>query len=168
MYAARNKEIQGASLLSQNVPFFSWGFLFTGRMSEGHIPIRRWFRWSLRTMFVVTMVFGCVFAWLVYHISWIRQRREAIELGIAVPHTFAANQMIPEPPLTLRLLGEDGVRHIFVAPSNFERICKLFPESEVMEWPVHRNSRQRGLTLGGSRRISKEPVSPVRPRTPES
>jgi hypothetical protein len=34
-------------------------------------PNRRWFQWSLRTLFVVVTVFGC---WLGYEFNWIRQR----------------------------------------------------------------------------------------------
>ena len=36
-------------------------------------PKRRWFRFSLRMMFVVVTVFGC---WLGYELNWIRQRHE--------------------------------------------------------------------------------------------
>ena len=81
--------------------------------------------------------------WLGYELNWIRQRQEAIEAGIAVPHTFAANQVIPEPPAGFRWLGEDGQRHLFVSSANFDRVCELFPEAEVMEYPPNRNSRQR-------------------------
>ena len=41
-------------------------------------PKRLWFRWSLRTVFVVVTVFGC---WLGYELNWIRQR-----------HNFLAHQ----------------------------------------------------------------------------
>ena len=34
-------------------------------------PKRRWFRWSLRTMFVVVTLFA---VWLGYSLNWIRER----------------------------------------------------------------------------------------------
>jgi hypothetical protein len=37
-------------------------------------PKRRWFAYSLRTLFVVVTVFGC---WLGWNINIVRQRREA-------------------------------------------------------------------------------------------
>ena len=126
-------------------------------------PKRRRPRFSLRTLFAVVTLFGC---WLGYELNWIRQRREAIQAGIAVPHTFAAQQIIPEPPLGFRWLGEDGERHLFAAASQFDRICQLFPESEVIEWPVTNTSRHRDLNLAGSTRISTTPCSPAKPQTP--
>jgi len=41
-------------------------------------PKRRWFRWSLRTMFVVVTVCG----WIGYQLNWIRQRHEFIEAEV--------------------------------------------------------------------------------------
>ena len=35
------------------------------------VPKRRWFQWSLRTLFVVMALFGC---WLGYEVNWIRER----------------------------------------------------------------------------------------------
>ncbi len=130
--------------------------------------MRRWFRFSLRTLFVAMTLLACLACWLGYELNWIRQRQEAIQAGIAVPHTFAANQPIPAPPVGFRWLGEDGQGHLFVSPANFDRVCELFPEAEVMEYPPKRYSRQRTMALGGSRRISSAKPSGTRPaRTPE-
>jgi hypothetical protein len=38
-------------------------------------PKRRWFQWSLRTLFVVVTVCGC---WLGYELNWIQQRERFI------------------------------------------------------------------------------------------
>ena len=49
---------------------------------------RRRFRFSLRTMFVLVTV-GCFFlAWLVYHLDWIRQRRDALESIVPALYFF--------------------------------------------------------------------------------
>ncbi len=42
-------------------------------------PKRRWFRFTLRTLLIVATLWGCFFGWLGYQISWIRQRRAAID-----------------------------------------------------------------------------------------
>jgi hypothetical protein len=41
-----------------------------------HPPRRRWFRWSLRTMFVVVTAAAFLCGWVVYQLNWIRQRRD--------------------------------------------------------------------------------------------
>ena len=57
----------------------SWILLVLGVVAAFiNTPYRRWFRFSLRTMFVLVAVFGC---WLGYEMNWIRQR-----------HAFAARQ----------------------------------------------------------------------------
>ena len=43
-------------------------------MSDVSPPRRRWFRFSLKTLFVVLTLFG---VWLGVQVNWIRQRREA-------------------------------------------------------------------------------------------
>lgn len=37
-------------------------------------PRRRWFRYSLRTMFVVVTVLAMILSWVAYSLNWIRQR----------------------------------------------------------------------------------------------
>jgi hypothetical protein len=39
------------------------------------IPRRRWYQFSLRTMFVLVTVACVVLAWVGYSLNWIRQRR---------------------------------------------------------------------------------------------
>ena len=121
-------------------------------MVETTPPRRRWFQFGLRTMFVAVTI---VAIFVGYHVNWIQARREAIRSGIAVQHTFAANQIVPRPPFALRLLGERGEEHLFVAPTQFERVCKLFPEAEVLEYVAGSGGRSRPMTIGSSREISK-------------
>jgi len=113
-------------------------------------PRHRWFQFSLRTVFVVMTVFCGL---LGYQGRWIYARREAIRSGIAVRHVFGSNQIVPLAPFALRLFGASGERHLFVAPTHFERICELFPESEVLEYGG--TERTRPMTLGNSKEISK-------------
>ncbi len=110
---------------------------------------RRWFQFGLGAMFaVVTVLCGI----LAYHANWVYARREAIRSGIAVRHTFASNQLIPRPPVLLRLCGVDGEEHLFVMPANFERVCQLFPAAEVLEYGG--GGRSRSMTLGDSQEFS--------------
>jgi hypothetical protein len=44
-------------------------------------PKGRWFRFSLRTLFVVVTVFGC---WMGYEVNWIRQRRALLSSSFAL------------------------------------------------------------------------------------
>lgn len=42
------------------------------------IKRRRWFQFSLQTMFVLVMLVSIPLAWVGYSLSWIRQRHEAL------------------------------------------------------------------------------------------
>jgi hypothetical protein len=115
----------------------------------------RWFRFSLRTLFVLVTVLGVFLGWLGVQVKWIRDRREAracseewanayvVRIG---PHTSTALASYFQPstawnyrpaPWSLRLFGEPGVYSIDV-PSwvddrdeEVRRMKRLFPEAEV-------------------------------------
>jgi hypothetical protein len=58
-----------------------------GMITDGpktRAPKRRWFQFTLRTLFVVVTVLAC---WLGYAVSWIKQR-----------HAFLAQPMTKPPP----------------------------------------------------------------------
>jgi hypothetical protein len=103
-------------------------------------PKRRWFRWSLRTMFVVvtlSLLFGSV-AWC---LNWIRQRHEII----ATCHEFREASKGGTAPTLLWLFREPGYDHIELrfplrdlgmrmTPSErdeVDRVRELFPEAKV-------------------------------------
>ena len=95
-------------------------------------PHRRWFAFSLRTMFVVVTVAGVLLAWVGYSLDWIRQRER-----------FAATRALeywPDPsdkspvaaPGCLWLFGEPGRGALLVLePSDLESGRRLFPEADV-------------------------------------
>jgi hypothetical protein len=104
-------------------------------------PKRRWFRFSLRTLFVVVTVFGC---WLGYELNWIRQRHEAIYwLEASSDSWYAPSQtgakVQADPPWSLRLFGERAIvgigmdRQQFtgLVPYSPTELKRLFPEARV-------------------------------------
>jgi len=135
-------------------------------MSEA--PQRHWFQFSLRSLLVGVALLAVFLTWLAVQVDWIRQRRAAIASGIAVPHRFSTPHIVPNPPFGFRLLGEEGQRHLFVSASQFGRVCQLFPESEVIEYPVTNTSRHRPLNEGGSKRTSSAPLSVSAPAPKQS
>ena len=71
-------------------------------------PKRRWFQFSLRTLFVVVTVFGC---WLGYELNWLRERHLLVESGEAA--VYSTNQGTrPTAPSLLWLFGEEGAGQI--------------------------------------------------------
>jgi hypothetical protein len=101
-------------------------------------PKRRWFRWSLRTMFVVVTVFGC---WLGYQLNWIRQRHQLIsEQRLLLGElTWMLGEQPDRAPWNMRLFGETGWQTItLVIPKNAPKryvddARRLFPEAEFID-----------------------------------
>src|SRR6185369_1706202 len=83
-------------------------------------PRRRWFQYSLRTMFVVaTMLCGA----LAYHLNWIGQRQEYRTKHLAECQPYVQEQLTwdfehsvnyEKAPFPLSYFGEIGERHITV------------------------------------------------------
>lgn len=106
-------------------------------------------RVSLRTLFVLVTVMA---VWLGYQLNWIRQRREPRELivehngnanvELVVMASAGAEVHFQSAPFSLRILGEDDIRLIGVAPgtSQEKTIKRLFPEAEVGETATLENS----------------------------
>jgi hypothetical protein len=116
-------------------------------------PNRRWFRFSLRTLFVLVTAAAC---WFGYQLNWIRQRHQFMAQATADEasrrhsqwETFGYTMSPIEgnlAPWLLRLLGEKGVSRFTVrvsapVPDKFNeddcaRILKsqrLFPEAKIV------------------------------------
>lgn len=127
---------------------------------------RRWFRFSLRTLFVLVTV-ACI--WLGYCARWCQQRREALAWidqheGSGNWHLLNTEQR--HIPWSLRIVGAKPVFTIWIGnqPNEYledfeayaDRICRLFPEADVRideyEWDY------------GVPRLKAEPI--VRPARP--
>lgn len=106
---------------------------------------RRWFRFSLRTMFVVVTVVAAGMSWLEYQRDIVEERRQTIKhiSSVASSTTFVlfgcaeSNWMAEvrsDIPWAWRLLGAQAVWKITLDSDDFseadvERFSKLFPES---------------------------------------
>ncbi len=95
-------------------------------------PKRRWFRFSLWTLFVLVTIIGVGAGWVLYQLNWIRQRHELIaacghQPMIAMFYngetSVVSNGAIlftaPDPPWSLRLFGEKPF--LWIAINDYER-----------------------------------------------
>jgi hypothetical protein len=133
------------------------------RMNEK--PRRRWFRFSLRTLFVLVTLLGCVMGWVVYSLSWIRQRDELLYVeGVSAGFYMPADNR-PRGPGLLWIFegGFDFVEVVIDAPKArqgrgpvsgvrtqreqelLERAASLYPEAEVQEVAIERWRREMDL-----------------------
>ena len=106
-------------------------------------PRRRWFRFSLRTLFVVVTVFcDWTRGWFVYQLNWIWHRHAFLnESYTRSPEGWLEGSLLPDfdppekTPWTLRLFGEEPISYICIIPykgPEYVARCKeLFPEAEV-------------------------------------
>ena len=98
-------------------------------------PRRRWFHFSLRTLFVLVTIFG---VWLGLQIKWIVDRHELLAHrdGRTPPRplAFVCENGDAAAPWSIRLLGERGIYGIMlgdVDQATASRIKNLFPEAWV-------------------------------------
>jgi hypothetical protein len=135
-------------------------------------PRRRWFRFGLRTLFVVVTLLCCYLAW---ETSVVRQRRAMLqELRAKGGVQIVTAQMAqPSPvtpraariPLVRRVLGDEAIQEIWlswypaVSAEERDRMAKVFPEAtfhEVLPEPCHPGCFPGGTlveTLSGLRQI---------------
>jgi hypothetical protein len=104
-------------------------------------PKRRWFRFSLRTLFVLVTVF-CV--WLGFQFNWIYRRHRALEWmqdqakywdDMPVSQKVWLGTRTPWP---IAMLGEEGLEQVCVivddektAAEKQVELRRLFPEGDV-------------------------------------
>ena len=110
---------------------------------------RRWLRFSLRTFFVLLMLFGIALGWVGAQLKWIRERRAAREWIDAHGHRWEERAEFTvslgnTAPWCLQLLGEYGECEIEIDPQRINvnepswdanEIRRLFPEAHVRENP---------------------------------
>ena len=104
-------------------------------MKQTDAPRHRWFRYSLRTFFVVLTILG---VWLGVQVKWIKDRDAALNDLSKVGYDLVAKT---DAPWSIRILGADGFLcvYVFRTPSAdrreidqiIDRIRPLFPEATV-------------------------------------
>jgi hypothetical protein len=101
-------------------------------------PNRRWFRYSLRTLFIVVTLFAC---WLGWNLNKVRQREQVLRQKniTSAGMDWATKQPRQTPPqhfpFSWRLLGEQPLHilgvHGGLSPDELKRLQALFPEAEI-------------------------------------
>jgi hypothetical protein len=120
-------------------------------------PKRRWFRYSLRTLFVVVTVIGC---WLGYELNWIRERRAFIasEVSTRIDEDWwncSVTDGGRSAPGLLALFGEEGFSALSVLAESqsvelltandrqrLQEARHLFPEATIQT--VHLSETKNG------------------------
>ena len=93
-------------------------------------PKRRWFRFSLRTLFVVVTIVGVAACWVTYQLNWIRQRHAFLNSSDVLSEAPGFSN---EPAIwPLSWFGEPAPRKHFVPFAKIERAQQLFPEAPIM------------------------------------
>lgn len=115
-------------------------------------PRRRWFRFTLRTLFVLLTVFGLGGGWLVSQINLLKERRLLVARieqcrRNAFAHSFAMYSPDDYPGVSLtadrywcslgpRLLGDTGYHFLrlpqHVTAGEAQRYVKAFPEAFIV------------------------------------
>ena len=116
-------------------------------------PRRRWFRFSLATLFVLVTL---VALWVGWSMNWIRQRRYVIAHSVGWQTDGKTDEPVTAPAF-LWLFGEPGYSKIWVmfGPDNPRKItdaekafansfAKLFPESESVAPAIRTYARYPG------------------------
>ena len=98
-------------------------------------PKRRWFRFSLPTLFVLVTVIGIGAGWVAYQLNWIRQRHNFLNTGDIAsevpPPGFSDSAAI----WPLSWFGETAPNLIFAAVAKMKRAQALFPEVTIKQMP---------------------------------
>ena len=132
-------------------------------------PKRRWFAFSLRTMFIVVTVFGILAGWVAWNAKWISQRKAFGQRDSGAHFIVRAWSTTPtqKPSLVLFCFGEKPVSSLRLTfptegpssrklngdeVSDVKQAQRLFPEAEIT-WIFHdmaNPQRQPIVTPGGS------------------
>ena len=110
---------------------------------------RPWFRFSLRTLFVLTTLVALGLGWLAYQMAWVQKRRSGREwINAHLLRGSVRSQVESEAefPWPLWLLGDEPLDQILSVRARFEewddlpgfrrqllQIQGLFPEAQIVE-----------------------------------
>ena len=95
-------------------------------------PKRRWFRFSLRTLFVVVALVAVALSWFLMEVRGrIHQRREFILAVDSLTPTGVYDVGSRRSPGLLWLFGEQGVGTIYTAQRYEAAATRLFPEAKI-------------------------------------
>lgn len=103
-------------------------------------PRRRMLRFRLRTLLILIAVASPLLAWSGYSLKWIRGRHQALADTPMFPSAGCMMtdwEPIPAPGW-LRLFGETGrdrIDAVDAPPAQIERLTRLFPEAQVVNFP---------------------------------
>ena len=104
--------------------------------------VRRWFRFSLRTLFVLVTVVALLAGWVAWSLNWVHQRQDALRTdGIyGNPNVHHSIYDKPHSPYGLWVFGETGqstvIANSWMIPKDrIEVLRHLFPEANV--WVRH-------------------------------
>ena len=156
---------------SYNLPSFSYRRHRASSRYNGPMTTKpRWFRFSLRTMFVLVTALCCFLAW---QMSIVRQRRAVLAnlrsrpaIQITTAAVWEKNLSPPrtpprrvEIPLLRRWLGDEAIQEIGygrgfhnLSKAELARLARLFPEAEIREFemplePCHPGCFPRGTPV---------------------
>jgi hypothetical protein len=105
-------------------------------------PKHRWFRFGLRTVFVLLTIACTAAGWSAYQLNWIRQRhdykRQLKYDPIRHIYAFGSSDKQIRAPRMLWLFGEEGTEGFFifgetVNPNEADELKSLFPEARISQ-----------------------------------
>ena len=103
-------------------------------------PRRRWFAFRLRTLFVLVAVASIPLSWVGYSLNWVRDRKRALAETPMFPSggCMTLGWRTTTAPGWLWLMGETGrdrIETLGAQPAQVERLKRLFPEAQVVNFP---------------------------------
>jgi len=98
------------------------------------LPLRRWFQFSLGTLFVLVTLMAALLAWIGVQLKWINDRHEALSKYIP---KYDPSAFHVAAPWSIRVFGESGILPLSITvrtDSELEQVWqlrRLFPESKI-------------------------------------
>lgn len=110
-------------------------------MQENLKPRHRWYRFSLRTLFVLFTILSLPLGWIGYQLNWIRERESFRRAHFAAEYNEEPEILVdlptPNPPEPLQWFGERGTtawRVKALSKTEIQEAQRLFPEAQLVNW----------------------------------